>query len=257
MRILKVRLLFQKLRHKAKKTSVFHWIRRQKFFLPLYHYLYKRGMIIHCIDKNMLKKLIKKDAPVIVEIGAYDGKDTVELLQIFPHATIFCFEPDPRNVSSLKAKLGDDKRVHLFQAAISDRSTDCEFYLSEGSDRINQYGGSSSIKKPYRHLEFFPACKFNQCITVKCLELDRWSFDNQLDEIDLLWADVQGAEREMISGGMRTLNKLTRFIYTEYSNDKLYYGQPTLEEILSMLPKYELLGLYGNNVLLRNKALQI
>ena len=43
----------------------------------------------------MFKELLKKENPVIFEIGANDGTDTVNFFKEFKNPTLHCFEPDP------------------------------------------------------------------------------------------------------------------------------------------------------------------
>ena len=50
---------------------------------------------------------------------------------------------------------------------------------------------------------------------------------------------MQGAEGDMIAGGQATLAR-TRYLYTEYSNEEIYEGEPTLETLLAMLPNFQL-----------------
>ena len=55
---------------------------------------------------QLIKKLVGKDDPLIVEIGAHYGEDTLRLLETFPNANIHCFEPDDRNISIFENKIG-------------------------------------------------------------------------------------------------------------------------------------------------------
>jgi hypothetical protein len=83
--------------------------------------------------------------------------------------------------------------------------------------------------------------------------LDTWAAQNGIARVDFIWADVQGAEGDLISGGKDTLAR-TRFFYTEYSNDEWYEGQPTLAQIMDMLPNFRILQRYPMDVLLENAA---
>ena len=47
---------------------------------------------------DMFKIVVDKEAPVIVEVGAHYGEDTLRFLEIFPQALVYSFEPDPRNI---------------------------------------------------------------------------------------------------------------------------------------------------------------
>ena len=46
-------------------------------------YKQKRFNMVQDIDKNIFKKLIKKDNPIIFDVGAFDGNDSIEFLNIF------------------------------------------------------------------------------------------------------------------------------------------------------------------------------
>ncbi len=76
----------------------------------------------------------------------------------------------------------------------------------------------------------------------------------KLPLIDLVWADVQGAEIDMIEGAEESFSK-TRYIYTEYDDEELYEGQSNLEGILAALPNFEPVKVFKNDVLLKNKLL--
>jgi hypothetical protein len=63
--------------------------------------------------------------------------------------------------------------------------------------------------------------------------------------------DVQGAERDVLSGGKRTLER-TRFLYTEYGEREMYEGQYTFKQLVNALPEFEVVTRYPADVLLRN-----
>ena len=84
--------------------------------------------------------------------------------------------------------------------------------------------------------------------------LDSWAKEQGVGAIDFIWADVQGAEGDLIAGAKATLAK-ARFFYTEYSNDEWYAGQPTLADIAHMLTGFSILRRYEMDVLFKNNAL--
>jgi hypothetical protein len=71
--------------------------------------------------------------------------------------------------------------------------------------------------------------------------------------VDFNWADIQGAEGEMVRGGHDLLRR-TRYLFTEYSDEELYEGQATLDELLALLPDYRVVELWPDDVLLENRA---
>jgi hypothetical protein len=72
--------------------------------------------------------------------------------------------------------------------------------------------------------------------------------------IDFIWADIQGAEINLIKGGKNTF-KNVKYFYTEYSNGNLYKGDKGLKGILKLLPNFEIECDYQGDVLLKNKYL--
>jgi hypothetical protein len=86
------------------------------------------------------------------------------------------------------------------------------------------------------------------------MKLDTWFQSSGLDRIDFVWADVQGAEGDLILGGKETFNKHVKYFYTEYSNMELYENQLNLEQILQLLPTFNIVTQFEGDVLLKNTA---
>jgi hypothetical protein len=72
--------------------------------------------------------------------------------------------------------------------------------------------------------------------------------------IDFIWADVQGAEGDVIRGGLATFQR-TRYFYTEYIDEELYEGQITLDRMIELLPRWTIVERWSDDVLLRNTDL--
>lgn len=211
-----------------------------------------------------LRELVDNSASVVLEIGANDGSHTLQFLKLFPLARIYAFEPDPRALAKLKANVSDP-RVSVFDMAIGAEDGQAEFHVSSGlppdaspEDRLNYAQGwdqSGSLRPPKTHRTVWPWCKFEDKISVQVRRLDSWARENGVEQIDLIWADTQGAEGDLIAGGRETLAR-TRFLYTEYSNNEWYEGQPNLRQIANMLPGFEILHRFSMDGLFRNVALQ-
>lgn len=201
------------------------------------------------IEKEEIKILLKKENPIVLEIGANDGKDSKEFLEKFQNIQLYCFEPDPRKIHEFKERVNDE-RCRLFEIAISDKDENKEFLLSWNTLE-NCPADSSTLKKPTEQLNTFPHIVFSDNILVEAKKLDTWSKENNINEIDFMWVDVEGSEKELILGGLETINK-SRYFYTEFRDKEFYEGQIPLKEILEMLPNFKLLKIYGNNALLVN-----
>jgi FkbM family methyltransferase len=201
--------------------------------------------------QNIIIDLFSNKSPLFFEIGANDGTDTVWLSQIAK--VVHAFEPDDEVFSKL-ALVKFQNQVILNHCAIGKKVGIVQFYKSSGiwpaqpvvsplGDRSANYcwDKSGSIKKPKEHLITHPWCKFDSTIQVRVETLDNYCTRNKIDKIDFMWADVQGAEADMIAGGKDTFSKRVEYLYTEYSNSEQYEGQSTLDEIKALLSDYKII----------------
>jgi FkbM family methyltransferase len=197
-----------------------------------------------------------------LDIGTYDGADAVEMSRLFDGAEVHCFEADPRS-QRLFQKLNEGNGLILHRLAIGGIDGYCDFYESDSETRRHyafqeEWSASSSLKKPKFHLELFSDVQFKEPIQVPCQTLDSWYKQNIAGRlIDFIWADVNGAEGDLIRGGTKTLNEHTRFLYIEFSDKEIYEGEIKKQELLDLLPNFAEIGVFnflGNfgNVLLRN-----
>jgi FkbM family methyltransferase len=216
------------------------------------------------ISLEEMRFLIARPDPVILEIGCNDGTDTQRMLETFPQARIYCFEPDPRALARFAVK---DSRVMLVPMAIGSYDGTAKFYPSQGlpsplpapeaaavAARLpHGWDLSGSLRRPKLHLREHPWCQFGEPIKVPVIRLDTWAATMSNERIDFIWADVQGAEIDLIQGGQDTLRRCTRFFYTEYNQRELYEGQVNLDRILELLPEYDVVTQYSEDVLLRRR----
>lgn len=202
-------------------------------------------------DKSILRKFVRNQGPIVIEIGAHHGEDSEHFLNMFKNCHLYLFEPDPRCIKKIKEK---NLNCELFEGVVSDSTEDVLFFQSSG---IFDWDGSGSIATPKKHKEIFPDILFKNEILVKSTTLDEYF--KGVPFIDLIWMDVQGAERKVFDGGEETLKK-TKCIYTEFCEEELYEQSPKMEEILNMLSNFELYGIYEasnvcGNLFLINKNL--
>lgn len=201
-----------------------------------------------------ITELINKSNPTIFDIGCNDGAHTLMFYNMFPRASIYAFEPDPRAVEKFKQK--NIPGVILFEGVVSDIDSVVEFHqcnIGTGWDK------SGSILKPKTLLESHNWLTWDRDIVVASTTLDNFIWMFNIKHIDFIWADVQGAEEKMILGGMNTFTK-TDYLFTEYSIGELYEGATSKERILELLPNFDLVELintneYGGDMLLKNKGI--
>lgn len=203
-----------------------------------------------------IKKLIIRPNPVVLEVGAHDGTDSLNFLNTFPGVRLFCFEPDPRAIAKWESKVSPH-RATLYKTAVSDHIGTATFFQSGGSPRpgVNDWDHSSSLCEPTGHLQHSPWCTFEKKIVVETTTLDEWNKGHaQFGYIDFIWADTQGAENKMLLGAKDVIPK-TRYIKLECHRSELYAGQWKESQFCEHLKGWTLMGRFGDDLLFRNEAL--
>lgn len=205
------------------------------------------------MNKNEIKKLIKKNDPFVLDIGCYDGKDSEEL-SVALTCDVYCFEPDPASRKLFRKKHVDNRRLHLYPYAVTNIDGVVNFFTSN-------HPQSNSMRQPKEHLKIFPDVVFTETIKVDGIKLDTWvkSFGHRHKVIDFIWADVNGSEADFILGAPMALSN-TRYLYIEVANKELYEGQQHCDMIESMLPTFKAVAESGwgenfGNLLLKNMNL--
>jgi FkbM family methyltransferase len=214
------------------------------------------------VTGETLRPLIGLDARLVLEIGAHHGSHTHMLLQAFPKAQVHAFEPDPRAIE-VHRKSVQHPRATLHTTAIGATNGRAEFHVSSGmppgidpvaaAEYPKGWDQSGSLRAPKEHRKVYPWCRFVRTISVEVRSLDAWASKHAQGAIDFIWADMQGAEGDLVRGGARTLAR-TRFLYCEYSDQELYEGEPTLAALLDMLPTWEVVRRLPSDVLIQNTA---
>jgi FkbM family methyltransferase len=127
----------------------------------------------------------------VVDLGANVGLTTLYFSQLFPAARYVCVEPNPANADLLRrntAWMG--LRAEVVEAAVGSRSGQVLFDDSGWS-----WGGHvAEAGQPGR--------------PVRCCTLDEIVSASDIDHIDLLKVDVEGAEREVLRSSASSLRKV-------------------------------------------------
>ncbi len=200
----------------------------------------------------VIRALAGKQPVSVIELGAHRGEEYEWLSRGLRIAVYSAVEADPRHVPELRRKLASpfSNGPMVFDAAIADHNGTVILHLCD--NKANQAKGSSSIHTPTGHLKHFEWCTFNEKIEVRAMTLDAVA-KFTVGPIDLLWVDIQGAEKDMIAGGTETL-KRTRFIMIEAESVEMYEGQALKPELLALLPDFEVVEDFGYNVFLKRRS---
>jgi len=186
-------------------------------------------------DEEFLKKQIKTNKPLILDIGAHIGESVLFFRSIFPNADIFSVEPDPDSyIRLLKLFPNIDKCIN---AAVGKKTEVRTLYQYD----IPHLNSLHSINKDSNDsLGYAQSCSETE-VKVNCLSLDdlvkKLNISGQ--SIDLLKIDTQGGEVDVLLGGSDTLNQVQN-ITLELNLFDFYSRKNSFLEIESLLPEFEL-----------------
>lgn len=175
--------------------------------------------------------------PTIVEVGAFTGEETINIAKTWPyHKKIVAFEPNPRAFDLLQKKIEENSsyRIHAYRLAMNNYEGSCPLYLNRGPNGDDlAYENQSSLLPPSETME---SLYKGVTLEVPCVVLEEWCDANEIDHIDILSLQVEGAELRLLQSSPNLLKNshfiiLQSFFYpfrketTDYFALKGFLGQ--------------------------------
>ena len=174
----------------------------KNFVRPAKHFVCGKNGIYEAIDQVIYHFAHRPESVrTVFDIGAAHGEYAVHFLKSFPNATVYCFEPVAASFEILRrrvARYGD--RVKLYNFGLFNHS---------GTEIIHEtpHGDSSSFfdrKIPHAVARSIPV-----------RSLDDFVREEKIAAIDFCKIDVEGAELEVLKGGVDTFANRIRLAYIE------------------------------------------
>lgn len=175
-------------------------------------------------DKDLILKYIKPKS-VFMDIGANIGHFSFYFKEKHPDLECHLFEPNPKLYQCINMSLKASKLNGVFphQLALSNSNGEASFFI----DSYNDGGHSLLIDK------ISAKSKDTQKVTVKTIRLDEFVNERNLEKIDIIKVDIQGAERSFIEGGIETINKNKPVMMIEVDSEKVGEFFSFLSDVLS------------------------
>lgn len=190
-----------------------------------------------------LKKLVGNETKsIIFDVGAHYGETEQTFSKAFINSSIYCFEPFESSFSVLKNNVG--KNTNIFNLGFSDSAGKFEFQ-SNFADATNSL---LSLEKNANQVWNIKALVEKEKVTCEFITIDEFISSNNINKIDLLKLDVQGAEYKVLSGSKKSLSEKTiKNIYMEVILAPTYVGQWGIEQYIKEMGSYgyELYGIYN------------
>ena len=217
----------------------------------------------HCIDKYC----IKSGKPIVFfEVGVMDGACSAGFYSYMEKNSrddnrYFAFEPFGKNYLKIKNNSNfphDKKGVELVNKAIFSKTGKLTLHTSSGKTvgNPNEYEGCSSLLEPTEVKTIFPFLKFGSEL-VDAITIDDFCKEKNIGGIDFIFADIQGAEGEMVKGAVEMLPNI-KFMFLEKSDkDILYDNQPLTNDLIELMAEhgFAVAKVFECDILFYNKKL--
>jgi FkbM family methyltransferase len=188
------------------------------------------------------------DIKTIFDIGSRDCMQSLELKKFIPHSKIWAFEGNPYMVDECNRVSSLSNDITVIPKACSNFNGETKFNVVMGGNV-----GASSLLKVTNNGR---SIEWNQTeVTTECIRLDDFMDSIGLMNVDMLWVDVQGAEK-IVFDGMGDKIKNVKVINTEVGiNQPLYENSIDADELTDYMDKlgfknmitYYMDGIFENN----------
>jgi FkbM family methyltransferase len=159
----------------------------------------------------------------IVHVGAHWGEEFQDYARHGLRKQHWV-EADPDAFEILKKRIGSQPGVNLYNACISDEEKEVTFNVA------NNDGQSSSFLELGTHKKIHPSVKYIKKHVLKTVRMDKLFHPQQLDEVNFLAIDVQGAELQVLKSMGVLLNGIN-YIYLEVNKKETYKGCALVQDI--------------------------
>lgn len=169
-----------------------------------------------------LKATTREDVATVLDVGAASGLFAIAACLRFSHAKVYAFEPSRRQRVLLTRNTARNK----LKARI--RIEGLCLWNTTGAFSFRTHGAISGLQM----ISSLPA-KYQFSELVHAVTLDDWNSRKQLDRLDLIKMDVEGAEIEVLQGALDTLSQYKPELLIQAYH--LRDGVRTLERCQSIL----------------------
>jgi len=175
---------------------------------------------------------------VFLDVGAYIGDYSKQLIQRVPNAQVYAFEPNPESFQKLQTNEG----ITAYNMALG--STTKTIELRDLKDAKGSYL-TSAYEGVFNNIYKSSSFSFKADQTT----LDHFCECNNIDTIDLLKIDAEGSEYDVLKGATELLSrgkiKIIQFEFNEMNVESRIF----FKDFANLLADYALYRLLPNGLL--------
>ena len=180
--------------------------------------------------------------PIVFDVGANVGQTLQRYAAAIPNARVHCFEPFPASFNALAETAAQYPRATAHELALADADGERVLHAS-----TTYHTRNSLLERPTGGRTYWRGGALDEEVTVRVETLDSFRARTNVERIDILKIDVQGAEGLLLDGAKGTLGAgAIGLIYTEVMFVPHYEGGVLYDELAHRLDAhgFSLLNIY-------------
>lgn len=192
--------------------------------VPTYHSPYLDPAILQRINKNSVK--------TILEIGGYDGSDSIALSQYYG-CPIVCFECSPQSIRKYRNATLHYPAIKLIEKAAWHTTQNIDFFYcptSPAASSCYMFDYPLMARRDKDDIENVAKRYPMQRVTVEATRLDEWLSNNEYPEIDLLCMSPQGSILPILQGLGSRLDDI-KYVVTQVMYERIYHDEALFAQV--------------------------
>lgn len=160
-------------------------------------WVYDREYLLSLLKSLSANAYLPKQGDTVIDIGAGVGEETIIFSQLVGAAgKVFAVEAHPKTFSALQYLLHSNKLVNVLASNIA---------LAEKTGKVTIEDSDNSLGNSIVNVSSA------KTFSVVAETFDEFVYRNDIDEIDLVKMNVEGAEQLIIRGMQKSLSKVKNF----------------------------------------------
>lgn len=192
----------------------------------------------------IIRELTRVERPLIFDVGAHVGLAATRFRELFPLASMHCFEPFPESFELLRAAVAGSSPLELHPLALAAAEGEAEFSVNRNSATNSLLASNADAELYWRG----DTPVTTGTLKVRTTTVDAFAAERGIGSIDILKMDVQGGEYEVLQGARGLLGQgAIGLIYMELITSPTYIGQHSIRDYLELFEShgYVLFDLYN------------
>jgi len=183
----------------------------------------------------LLKSIIKAKKPIIFDVGAHHGETSNFMIKNFKNLKLYCFEPEENNFLILSKNNKNYTQIENYNFGFSNSEGELQFHINNHSATHSILPLEENHAKIWKNNLYPTNTKKKKNFTT----IDNFLKKENINVIDLLKLDVQGAEFLVLNGSKKSLQeKKIKNVLLEICLATGYVKQKSLEYYIVFFKKY-------------------